>query len=284
MKGGILTAIVVSMGWLIFFACGHEYQGKLSPKQDERTGKWGYADTLGKIVISPKWDMAGPFFEGLAVVGQNDKYGFIDPKGVEVIPFKYDRIGNFSEDGLAKAKWDGKWGYMDKTGQEIIPAKYDEIGDFSEDGLAKAKRDGKWSYIDKTGKEVSLHLELDKKYAVQGFEFTVQSVKIHKGGYPMGMFYGGPSNPNMDPSYDGVLGIVLTLTKGDIHAFSKLDKYLINEKGVRNVEKDNMEMFKVPEYTVLFNVPVSAKKIKFGIGDLELNLEKILSDNKKSDN
>ena len=126
-----------------------------------------------------------------------------------------------------------------------------------------------------------VNLELNKAYAVQGFKFTVQSVKIHKDSYPMGMFSGRPSNPEMDPSYDGVLGIKLTLNEGDDNAFSNLDKYLVNEKGERNVKADMTTMSMTPEYTILFNVPMSARRIKFGVGSLELNLEKVLNEAQK---
>ena len=122
----------------------------------------------------------------------------------------------------------------------------------------------------------NVNLELNKEYSVQGFKFTVQTAKIHKGSYPMGMFSGRPSNPKMDPALDGVLGIELTLTGGDKDAFSKLDMYLVNEKGERNVKEDMMSMSGEKKITVLFNVPMTEKKIKFGIGKLVLNLEKVL--------
>ena len=121
-------------------------------------------------------------------------------------------------------------------------------------------------------------LALNKAYSFQDFEFTIQTVKIHEGSYPMGMFSGRPSNPNMDPSFDGVLGIELTLNKGNDDTFSELEKYLVNEKGERNVKEDRVILSNAPKFTVLFNVPMSSRKIKFGIGNLELNLEKVLNE------
>jgi len=119
-------------------------------------------------------------------------------------------------------------------------------------------------------------LILNREYSVQGFKFTVQSVKIYKDSYPMGMFSGRPSNPKMDPSYDGVLGIELTLRQGDGNAFSKLEKYLVDERGKRNVEDDKMEMSGGSKYTILFNVPMSARRIRFGVGNLEFYLGNVL--------
>jgi len=130
-------------------------------------------------------------------------------------------------------------------------------------------------------KEKASNLELKKEYSVSGFKFTVESAKINKGSYPMGMFSGRPSNPNMDPTYEGVLGIVLTLVEGDGEAFPKLEKYLVHENGAKNVKEDKVEMCGAPKCTVLFNVPMSARKIRFGIGSLELNLEKVLNESQK---
>ena len=121
------------------------------------------------------------------------------------------------------------------------------------------------------------NLELNKEYSVQGFKFSVQVAKIQKGGYSTGMFSVRPSNPNMDSSYDGVLGLEITLTAGDFDAFTKLENYLVYEKGNRNVKEDMSGISNKPKYTVMFNVHLSAKKLVFGVGSLKLNLENVLS-------
>jgi hypothetical protein len=71
-------------------------------------------------------DNAGYFSEGLTPVKLNNKWGFIDKTGKEVIPIKYDNAGYFSE-GLAPVKLNGKCGFIDKTGKEVIPIKYDNV-------------------------------------------------------------------------------------------------------------------------------------------------------------
>jgi hypothetical protein len=160
-KRMLAAAIAASMSLWMIFACSQKYQGELLPVQDKSTGKWGYADTTGKSVIAPKWDMAIFFSEGLAGVALNDKCGFVDQTGKEVIPLKYDKISAFSSDGLAVVTLGGKFGYVDKTGKEVIPIKYDEIGElynplgnFSAEGLVKVALDEKFGYIDKTGEEI----------------------------------------------------------------------------------------------------------------------------------
>ena len=95
------------------------------------------------------YDDVGDFYEGLAWVKMNGKWGLIDKSGREVIPCKYDYARDFSE-GLATVRINGKWGYIDKSGREVIPCKYNDVGNFSE-GLAMVQMNGKYGYIDKEG-------------------------------------------------------------------------------------------------------------------------------------
>lgn len=74
----------------------------------------------------------GTFSEGLAWIGINGKYGFIDKTGEVVIGAKFSDVGDF-HDGLAPAQVNGKWGYIDKTGTMVIQPK---------DGLGEPFREG----------------------------------------------------------------------------------------------------------------------------------------------
>ena len=115
-----------------------------------------------------KYDSKGEYYEGLAIVKLNDKFGFIDKTGKEVIPAKYYYAEKF-KDGLAKVgNVDGSsmyFGYIDKAGKEVIPIKYDNLNDFKND-LAIMRRfldgDLKSGFVDKTGKEFIL--KYDKVY------------------------------------------------------------------------------------------------------------------------
>lgn len=51
-------------------------------------GKWGFLNTLGKVVIPHKFDKALSFSEGLAAVKKDGKWGYIDVKGKQVLSFK----------------------------------------------------------------------------------------------------------------------------------------------------------------------------------------------------
>lgn len=129
--------------------------------------KFGFVDVNKNLVISPVYEEASPFSNGLALVKLKGKYGYVNEKGEEVIPLKYDNAQSFSDEvafvnvGARKNEAGfiegGKWGAIDKTGREIIAFKYDEALPFSEKLAAVGREVGygwKWGFIDKTGKEV----------------------------------------------------------------------------------------------------------------------------------
>ena len=117
------------------------------------------------------------------VKGLYGKWGFVNERGEEVIPFIYNDVGDFSE-GVARVKLNKKWGFIDKEGKRIIPCKYDDAGDFSE-GLARICDDVnewgdpkyfKWGFIDKKGKEIISCIYED----VGDFSEGLARVKLNK--------------------------------------------------------------------------------------------------------
>lgn len=158
---------------------------KLSPFFGD--GKFGFRDAAGKTIVPPKYDLAGSFNNGYALVILNDKCGFVDHTGIEKIPLTYDDAQGFFE-GLAAVKLNGRWGFIDtygkpaipfdyefvtsfqnglstvqsayfkyglidNKGKEVTPIKYDELGLF-EDDRAFFRSGFKYGFLDKTGKEV----------------------------------------------------------------------------------------------------------------------------------
>lgn len=140
------------------------------------TSLWGFIDTSGKVVITPKYPEVSTFSEGLATVCTGDcsskptqpfSRGYIDRDGKMVIPPQFGIASNFSE-GLAqvcigKCIWEegsgynGKFGFIDHSGHFVINPQYDNELDFK-DGYAKVfvgkGTDVKTGYIDKTGKTI----------------------------------------------------------------------------------------------------------------------------------
>lgn len=86
---------LILLSGVSFFATAQQLQ----PYEDEKTGKYGYKDESGKIVVKPVYDIA---------------YEFTDGKYAEV---------NIGAD-YAKNKG-GKWGIIDAKGKLIHPVKYD---------------------------------------------------------------------------------------------------------------------------------------------------------------
>jgi hypothetical protein len=78
-------------------------------------GKWGYIDRQGRIAVQPVYDGAFPLRGDYAVIRQGQKRGFLwlNPQGglsVAVTP-QYDDASRFTE-GLAPVKVGERWGYI----------------------------------------------------------------------------------------------------------------------------------------------------------------------------
>lgn len=67
-------------------------------------------------------DLFYPENNGLAlVISTDERYGFIRRNGDIAIPISYDYCETFFTDGLVRAQIDEKWGYLDYKGEEVIP-------------------------------------------------------------------------------------------------------------------------------------------------------------------
>lgn len=152
--------------------------GDLHMYGDEKTGKYGYTDDAGNIVVPPKYDFkysgdyyfaytefcflsgshpeVGEFYEEMALVADSCGYGFIDKNGKEVIKCQYMMALPFSE-GLAavKDKKTEKWGYINKKGEVVIPFLYRYPRSYTEGYAFVEKEENKWAYIDKRGNNIT---------------------------------------------------------------------------------------------------------------------------------
>ncbi|NDW17633.1 WG repeat-containing protein [Dysgonomonas sp. 216] len=88
--------------------------------------------------------------EGLLLLKDNNKYGFINRQGRIVIPFLYEKASSFCE-GLAAVCFNKKFGYIDKENSIVIPFIYDNAKDFN-NGQALVSINNEWIYIDTKGK------------------------------------------------------------------------------------------------------------------------------------
>ncbi len=78
--------------------------------------KWGYISRNGEFAISPAFDGASEFCDGLAVVKLDWARGYIDHTGEFIIKPVFEAAGNF-KDGLAVVKFEGETRYINKKGE-----------------------------------------------------------------------------------------------------------------------------------------------------------------------
>lgn len=119
-----------------------------------------FVDKTGNIVIpnSDDYYYPGKFSQGLTILRDDIKYGFINKSGSIQIQAIYDHANDFSE-GLAAIKCEEKWGFINKKNEIVIPCIYDEvyhswtndsIHGFS-DGLAIISYKGQVGFVGKDG-------------------------------------------------------------------------------------------------------------------------------------
>lgn len=180
----------------------------------EVSGKWGFIDKTGKMVIAPQFQetdlLSGVVFsEGLAAVRIGNivtgKCGYIDTTGKFVIEPQFNCAMSFS-DGLARVQVNGKWGYINKNGKKLIKLVLDDAMDFSEGFSAVCSEEydddcgsfeSKWGFISKKKMVVELQFE-----EVKGFSEGLAAVRND--------YYWGYIDENgemvIDPQFDDVEG------------------------------------------------------------------------------
>ena len=125
----------------------------------EKDKKIGFVDSSGTWVITPQFDKARAFADGLAPVANGKTWGYINEKGEMVIEPQYRDAEIFS-DGMAPVK-NKDWGFIDTSGKLVIAMDYDITAGFAFlsgknekgfiNGLARVKSKKGWGFLDKTG-------------------------------------------------------------------------------------------------------------------------------------
>lgn len=141
------------------------YQGKMALATDKKGDKtkYGlYSFEKKKFITKVEYEVNNYLFVEidqsipLFPVSKNGKWGFIDDKGKNKIPMKYDSALPFSN-GLAAVKLNEKWGFIDSKGKLIIPCKFNYILPFRHERAV-----GDFSFIDKKGNP--LNIQLNEEY------------------------------------------------------------------------------------------------------------------------
>ena len=111
----------------------------------------GFVNTSGEVFIPGGFEICSGFSDGLALIRQNDLFGYINVDYDIAIAPQYEFAGDFGE-GVAYGEKDGGKYIIDKSGNILAPAEH-VIGTFS-DGLAAIVKDNLYGYINKEGKVV----------------------------------------------------------------------------------------------------------------------------------
>jgi hypothetical protein len=120
-------------------------------KQNE---KWGYINPSGKQVIAAKYDDGSDFKNGHATVKSAGKYFVINTKGEEFpVEGSPTDVRDYSEGFAPFATLERKFGYVSADGKIAISAQFEGVGYFT-NGLAWAKSGGQVGYINTKGEWV----------------------------------------------------------------------------------------------------------------------------------
>jgi hypothetical protein len=117
--------------------------------------KMGIKTADGEIIIPAVYDFVAHPSDGLFTVTEGAYTAYFDTAGNQVLPFsnKYESYGNFTE-GLARVMVNEKWGFINRLGEEVIPPQFHYTDEFS-DGRAIVRNENELhGAIDEQGRLV----------------------------------------------------------------------------------------------------------------------------------
>jgi hypothetical protein len=160
------------------------------PFEDETLQLWGFQDDVGRVVIAPRYQVAGEFSsKGIAPVADESGWQYIDLNGRTVIkPFVCDNGPDEFREGLARFQDGDRFGFFDEAGQVVISPHYDYVSPISEgraafclgcrkimEGEHSRYTGGQWGFIDPKG-QVVIPARFEDARDFQG---GVAEVKLH---------------------------------------------------------------------------------------------------------
>ena len=99
------------------------------------------------MVIKPEYDATEAFYEGLARVSLDGKFGYINKSGKRIIPLKFANAYSFFSNGLAIILDENQmWGLINKKGEVIIKPQFVNPFQFDKFGFATVEYTDKHSY------------------------------------------------------------------------------------------------------------------------------------------
>lgn len=137
--------------------------------------RYGYIDWKGKQVIPYQYKEASNFSGGKAIISDGKKYGAIDFNGKLIIKPQYQLMGSFGS-GLAPVFKDSVWGFVSAKNKLVIPYQYIDVRTFRF-GYAAVKKENEWGLIDTKG-----NLVLDFTYKKPPIPKSAKNIEVLKKG------------------------------------------------------------------------------------------------------
>lgn len=109
----------------------------------------GLKDDMGKILIPARYDEVYyfPEEEELALVQKDDKYGYVNRQGEEVVPLQYDDAYDLTK-GTAIVKLNDKYGFLQPLKSLEVAFLYDDITDLClEPHYFNACKEDTWAVV-----------------------------------------------------------------------------------------------------------------------------------------
>lgn len=158
--------ILIILIFIFFISCNFKINNYKYLYPVKVNNKYGYIDEKGVMKIEPQFDFADYFYESFAIIKQNNHCKYINLKGEIVFgTLQFNACGRFSEKLASFAfEKNGKRGYINNKGEIVINPSFFEAYDFSESTALVVIDDKlynrRFAYIDKNGKFVLLTKEV----------------------------------------------------------------------------------------------------------------------------
>ena len=110
---------------------------------------WSVINKFGRKISRQKYEAIQPASEGLIAMKRRGYWGYIDFRGDEVIPPKFDEVSNFLN-LVAKVRFLDAYGSINQFGDWVCEPVYDTIT-LHENGLNQARIKSRTDLIDKNG-------------------------------------------------------------------------------------------------------------------------------------
>ncbi len=142
--------------------------------------KYGFTDSKGKVVITPKYEYASDFYNGKSNIISNNIPGIVFSNSKHKLFPEY-RLTFWYESDVGLAIKEDQSGFINIEGEVIIPFEYEDAFPFYKD-YASIKKNGKWNYLNYRGEKVfndslvfSYRPIIDNKAI-----FMIDSIKVEK--------------------------------------------------------------------------------------------------------